>query len=808
MPMSNKEAFHYLFDQIDKISVQGYNESREVIYWNKASELLYGYSETDALGKKLENLIIPKSMQTQVINAHEAWLNNGSAIESAEVSLCKLDGSLVDVYSSHVLIKNKKNEKQMYCVDIDLSNLKSVEKKIQQKELVLKGVLKAIPDLFFLMSFDGVIIDYYANQSNELYFSPESFIGKSVFDILPTDIAQNFFNHIEQAKEKDGLITFEYQIGTDEEQKGFEVRLNRLPDSQNLIVMIRDVSERNKTLLTLKETEQRLQDLFNNIPSAIYVKDLQGKYLSINKEFEQLFHVLNKDIKGKNDFDIFPESIAKYCQESDKKVEQLGHSIETEEDVDVDGVSQTFHSVKYPLFDAQGSMYAVCGISTNITDKKKSADKIYYQAHYDALTHLPNRFLALDRLSQHLIEAKRNKDKVGILFLDLDDFKKINDSLGHEVGDKLLIEAAERLTKILRSEDTVGRLGGDEFIILLRGLSDAKDALTIADNILNSFKDVFKIDGRELVMTVSVGIAIYPDDGDNSSQLLRNADTAMYQSKNLGRNTYSFFTEKMNHDISRRLLIEEHIRGALERNEFEVYYQAQLDVFSERIIGAEALLRWKNPVLGNVSPVEFIPIIEQTGMIIPIGKYVIQESLCMLNKWQELSNLNLRIAVNLSPRQFRDPELINFIKTMLEVNDIEAKYLELEITEGVLMIGHSYIKEALKELNQLGILLSMDDFGTGYSSLSYLRQYSFDVLKVDRSFINGIADESADRDLVNATIAMAHSLGLKVVAEGVENEEQLFILNEFNCDYVQGFYFSKPIPEKEFFEFALNYEVK
>jgi diguanylate cyclase (GGDEF)-like protein/PAS domain S-box-containing protein len=803
--MSNKETFHYLFDQIDIISVQGYNEKREVIYWNKASESLYGYSESDALGERLENLIIPKPIHKFVIDAHEAWLNNGPAIESAEITLCKADGSLVDVYSSHVLIKNKNNEKQMYCVDIDLSNVKSVEQKIEQKELVLKGLLKAIPDLFFLIDFEGIIIDYYANQSNAFYFSPESFIEKSVFDILPRNLSEKFFSHIEQAKAQDDIVTFEYQLYLSAETKSFEVRLNQLPDSRNLVVIIRDITQSNRTMIALKETEQRLQDLFNNIPSAIYVKDLQGRYLSINREFERLFHILDKDIKGKTDFDIFPKSMAKHCQESDKKAAELARSIETEEDFDVDGACQTFHSLKYPLFDAQGEMYAVCGISTNITDKKKSADKIYYQAHYDALTQLPNRFLALDRLEQHLIEAKRNQDKVAVLFLDLDDFKKINDSLGHEVGDKLLIEAAERLTHILRDEDTVGRLGGDEFIVLLRGLSDAKDAVTIAEHILKSFKEVFKIDGRELLMTVSIGISIYPDDGDNSSQLLRNADTAMYQSKNLGRNTSSFFTKKMNQDISRRLLIEEHIQGALERNEFEVYYQVQLDVFSERIIGAEALLRWKNPTLGNVSPVEFIPIIEQTGMIIPIGQYVIQKSLCMLNKWQELSNSNLRIAVNLSPRQFRDPELIHFIKNSLESNRIEAQCLELEITEGVLMIGHSYINEALKELNKLGILLSMDDFGTGYSSLSYLRQYSFDVLKVDRSFINGIADQSSDRDLVNAAIAMAHSLGLKVVAEGVENEEQLFILNELNCDYVQGFYFSKPIPEKELFQFYSNY---
>ncbi|MCJ8319848.1 MAG: EAL domain-containing protein [Colwellia sp.] len=672
--------FFQIFNHLVSISIQGYDENRRVIYWNKASEELYGYSAIEAMGQKMEDLIIPDPIRENVIIAHQQWVRQGISIPSAEITLRCADNSLVDVFSNHIMYSNEVNEKQMYCIDINLSSFKRVEAQAQQKELLLQTVFKAVPDLFFLMDHNTVILDYYADIKNILHIKPEMFMGKSMLDVLPENAADLFKQNIDSLSKNHGLKTFEYQLEVPIGFRVFEARLSQLPNNQ-IAAIIRDV-----------------------------------------------------------------------------------------------------------------------------TDKKVAEERILHQAHYDSLTDLPNRFLALDRLAELLVKAQRNNDKVAVLFLDLDDFKKINDTLGHEIGDKLLMESAERLRTALRNEDTVGRLGGDEFIILLKGILDASDTLPITENLLKKFREPFKIDGRELILTVSVGISVYPEDGRTPSQLLRNADAAMYQAKALGRNTYSFFTEAMNIDISRNLNLEEQIRGALERREFEVYYQPQIDVDSGRIIGAEALLRWHNQTLGNVSPVEFIPVAEKTGLIVPIGEFVLKQALSLLSQWQKSYDCRLRMAVNLSPRQFRDPELINFVKNALNEANISASSLELEITEGVLMIGHSYIDEALSALAELGVLLSMDDFGTGYSSLSYLRQYSFDVLKVDRSFISGIADDSADRNLVNAAISMAHSLGMKVVAEGVETEEQMYILEELNCDYVQGFLFSKPLPVKELYKFSANFK--
>ncbi|ASP48049.1 EAL domain-containing protein [Cognaticolwellia beringensis] len=671
------DPLHQLFDAVNVISVQGYDEERRVIYWNEGSEILYGYSKEEATGQKLEDLIIPELMSEIVVDAHTNWIKNDVEIPAAELTLRDKNGKDVSVFSSHVMFTNQYNNKQMYCIDIDLTDVRQAQEQAIFKEHMLETIFEAIPDLFFLMESDGTIIDYHACDKGDLYISPEKFIGKNIADFLPQEVVQKFKSHIAKAVKQEKIISFEYELNLPKGLVYFEARISHLKKYKQIMIIVRD-----------------------------------------------------------------------------------------------------------------------------ITEQHKSAELIRHQAYFDSLTALPNRFLALDRLTQILIEAERHHEKAAVLFLDLDDFKKVNDSLGHEVGDKLLIESAHRLKQVLRKEDTVGRLGGDEFIILLRRLTDHHDALAIAENLLKIFRTPFKIDNRELILTLSIGVAVYPENGNAASDLLRNADTAMYQAKALGRNTYSFFTKEMNIVIQRRLAIEAQLRGALDRHELELYYQPQFEIRKNSIIGAEALLRWNHPTLGNIPPDEFIPIAEHSGLIVPIGQYVIEQALRFLSKWQLSDQKSYTMAVNLSPRQLRDTELLNLIKNTLADVNISFGSLELEITEGVLMNGQSYINEALIEINALGIKLSMDDFGTGYSSLSYLRQYPFDILKIDRSFINGITLNKSDCDLVKATIAMSHSLGLTVVAEGVETKEQLTLLSDLGCDFVQGYYFSKPIPAKQLLDFS------
>ena len=462
----------------------------------------------------------------------------------------------------------------------------------------------------------------------------------------------------------------------------------------------------------------------------------------------------------------------------------------------------------HPVFDEQGAVIQVVGEGRNVSLRKAAEEKALYQAHFDSLTNLPNRFLILDRLTQLLNKAQRDTGKVVVMFLDLDDFKKINDALGHGAGDKLLVQAAERLHKAVRVGDTVGRLGGDEFILILSRLSSACEAGPIAENILNLFRKAFKIDGRELMLTASLGIAVFPEDGNNTSELLRNADSAMYHSKEMGRNTYSYFTQTMNTEVSRRLALDEQLHGALDRNEFKVFYQPIIEVSSGKVSGTEALLRWINPVLGEVSPEEFIPIAEQNGLILPIGKFVISEALAMCAHLHQQIDAGFNMAINISPCQFLDPKLFSYIQKSLKQSGVPEENLELEITEGVLIGSHGDIEDVINKLHRMGVKIVMDDFGTGYSSLNYLRKYPFDSLKIDRSFVCDISEDKANRELISTAISMAHNLNLKVVAEGVETKEQLAFLTKLSCDYAQGFYFSKAIEAEEITKFLKSSKYK
>lgn len=553
-----------------------------------------------------------------------------------------------------------------------------------------------------------------------------------------------------------------------------------------------------------KQAEELTRTLYQAIeqsPVSVLITNSDGNIEYVNSTFVMCTGYSSEEVMGQNTRILKSGKTPDLCYQELWQAISNGQAWEGEfQSRKKSGETFWEHAHIAPVLDEAGDIRHYLAVKEDVTLRKQQEERILHQAHFDVLTDLPNRFLALDRLSQLLNEAQRNKDLAAVMFLDLDDFKKINDTLGHDIGDKLLIEAATRLRSVARSADTVGRLGGDEFIVLLGGLSDANDARPVAENLLNRFRDPFRIDGRELVLTISVGIAIYPDDGTSSAELLRSADSAMYHSKEQGRNVYHFFTNAMNQDVARRLQVEEQLRGALERGELYLCYQPLVNVVTCTIVGVEALLRWNNPALGKVSPDEFIPIAEQSGLIIPIGRYVLNQALSMEAKWQQKCESQFTMAINLSPCQFRDLDLVAFVEDAMGQSGVSGESLTLEITEGVLMSGHTYIDDALAALSELGVSIAMDDFGTGYSSLSYLRSYPFNTLKIDRSFINDIIANPADRELVNATIAMAHGLGLKVVAEGVETEEQLAFLAAQSCDFAQGYLFSKPVSADEITE--------
>ena len=441
--------------------------------------------------------------------------------------------------------------------------------------------------------------------------------------------------------------------------------------------------------------------------------------------------------------------------------------------------------------------------STNMeleSSKKEAeavAQRMEFHAHHDSLTGLPNRILLNDRITTGLAQARRRESLLALLFLDLDRFKVINDSLGHAIGDQLLRSIAARLKNCLREEDTVARLGGDEFMILLPNISNASDAGKVANKIINTLLEPFTCNGHELHMTTSIGISVYPHDGLDSETLIKHADISMYRAKEIGRNKIVYFTADMNVASRNKLELETSLRTALEQKQLQLVYQPKIDITRNAIIGVEALLRWNHPKLGSVSPLDFIPIAEESGLIIPIGEWVLHTAFRQLHEWHEAGFTELTMAVNLSSAQLSRPGFEQIIENALQESGIDAGRVELEVTENVAMANYDAAIVTLDKLKQMGMTIAMDDFGTGYSSLGYLRRLPVDTVKIDRSFVREIPDSKEDTLIAQTIIAMAYSLDLDLVVEGVENVKQLNFFRQQGCHVVQGYLFSKPVPPQE-----------
>ena len=456
------------------------------------------------------------------------------------------------------------------------------------------------------------------------------------------------------------------------------------------------------------------------------------------------------------------------------------------------------HAHGLALRNEAGVAYRMVGSIGDITERKEHERQLQHQANYDSLTELPNRLLAMDRLSQSLAHAKRNKKQVGVLFIDLDNFKKINDTLGHDIGDHHLIEISHRLKQCTREEDSVARLGGDEFLMILQDIEQIEEVDHVCQRILQVLAKSVSINGYECFTTASIGITLFPNDGDNPQALLRNADTAMYRAKETGKNTYRYFTSEMNQESIARLNMESYLRHALENNELSLHYQAVVDIPTGNIVGAEALLRWNSPQYGTVPPDTFIPLAEESGLIIEFGDWVLETACKQAQKWRQKTGHHFLLAVNVAFPQFRDGHLVKTVHNVLRKTGLPPACLELELTERLLMEDETECAQALKELHDMGVRISIDDFGTGYSSLSYLKRFPVNTLKIDRSFVSNIDDSPENIPLITAIISMSHALGLNVIGEGVETKEQLDFLKDKNCNYAQGYYLYKPMPVEQF----------
>jgi diguanylate cyclase (GGDEF)-like protein/PAS domain S-box-containing protein len=564
---------------------------------------------------------------------------------------------------------------------------------------------------------------------------------------------------------------------------------------------LRGFSEISRDLSESEESEARYRGLLEAAPDAMVVVNQDGEIVLLNVQAEKQFGYRRDELVGQKVKNIIPEGFAERLiadalrSAEDALAQQIGMGIELN-GRRKDGSEFPIEIMLSPLEGAEGIL--VTAAIRDITTRKKAEALMIHSSEHDFLTGLPNRMLLNDRVNQAILLALRHRRRVAVLFLDLDGFKHINDSLGHPTGDKLLQSVGKRLVDCVRGSDTVSRQGGDEFVVLLSEEEDSEDASIAARRMLRVVAEAHFIDPHDLHVTCSVGISLYPDDGLNAETLIKNADTAMYQAKENGRQTYQYFKPAMNVRAVERQSIEEGLRRALERQEFVVHYQPKINLKTGRITGAEALLRWTHPIRGAVSPAQFIPVAEDCGLILPIGTWVLRQACQQARAWVDAGLPLGTMAVNISAMQLRSENFLDGVFAILQDTRLDPRLLELELTESVLMKHAESTASILTALRDRGVQVAVDDFGTGYSSLSYLRKFPIDALKIDQSFVGQITTVPDETIIVKAVIGLGRSLKLRVIAEGVETQEQLAFLQAHQCDEAQGYYFSRPVLPQQF----------
>jgi len=686
-------------------------------------------------------------------------------------------------------------------VSQDITELTRSQRQAFESEQMQRRLILACP--YGITHLDRELRFLYVNKvAEEIYgYSLSELKGRSLKEVLPAEQWRQTGPLYEQLLVKDPHITRYQRFGVrpDGELRQLDVTLNYILDeegnTQGFIGFLTDITDRVADELRLRQ----LSTIVEQSPSSILITNVDGEIEYVNPAFEQTSGYELEDIigdtprvlrSGQTDAEVYEQMWGTITRGEPWRGELLNKR--------KDGSLFWELASLAPIRSPQGQITHYVSINEDITRLKNQEQQLAWQANYDAVTHLPNRVLAMDRLSCALTVAAREKQHVAVMFVDLDQFKRINDTFGHSSGDALLVHAAENLQQTVRAGDTVARFGGDEFVILLDQMPDLVSIEKVAEKVLRAFSTPVMVGEHPLTVTASVGVAVYPQDGQDAETLLSHADAAMYQAKEQGRNCAYFFTPEMNEEAQHRLTLESYLQRALIRGEMSVYYQPVVELSSNRVVGAEALLRWHCAELGMVPPDQFIPLAEDLGLIEELGEWVIDQVLSQYQAWKPLLADGFRCAINVSPRQFQRGQLADYLLSRLAYYQVPGSAIELEVTEGLLMHNWPTVDEQIRDLAAAGVSLSIDDFGTGYSSISYLRKYPFSTLKIDRSFVRELLEDQDDETLVRSLIAMAHSMGLSIIAEGVETLGQYQLLRDARCCMMQGYLFSRPVPAAEF----------